>query len=146
MKMTLSEKSAEKAPHNRHPASRGAARYAVPGAAMLGGALLAAGGILFREQLNMMVRTAVGAAIDQGVSATRMFEGRKLLAYVGLQPRRPAMAVAWPALGLLAGIAAGSALTIWLAPRVTSSLRLLGAHPKQESNTNSLEPTVSQHP
>jgi len=143
--MTLSEQSAAKTPHNAHPTSRGAARYAVPGAAMLGGALLAAGGFVFQKQLNAMARVAVGTAIHQGVSAARVFDARKLLEFAGLQQRRPARAIGWPALGILAGIAAGSALTIWLAPRVTSRLPLLGARPKQESSTNSHEPTTSQH-
>jgi hypothetical protein len=144
--MALPGKSTEKTPHNAHPASRGAARYAGPGAAMLGGALLAAGGLVFHKQLNAMARVAVGTAIHQGVFAAKVFDGRKLLALAGLQQRRPAMAIAWPALGMLAGIAAGSALTIWLAPSVKSKLRLFGARPKPESGTNSLEPTASQHP
>src|SRR5580658_820668 len=99
MKMTPSEKSTDKTPHKAHHlASRGAARYALPGAAMLGGALLAAGGAVFHKRLTAMAREAGGMAIQQGASAARVFEGRKLLAYVGLQPRRPAMAIAWPAL------------------------------------------------
>jgi len=143
--MTLAENSADKTPQNIHPASRGAARYAVPGAAMVGGALLAAGGFAFHKQLNAMARVALGTAIHHGVAAARVFDSRKLLAFAGLQQRRPAMAIAWPALGMLAGIAAGSALTMWLAPTGTSSLPRLGARPKQESGTNSLEPTA-QHP
>jgi hypothetical protein len=79
-------------------------------------------------------------------SVAKVFEGRKLLALAGLQKRRPVMAVAWPALAMLAGVAAGSALTIWLAPSVTPKLRRLGARTKPEASTNSLEATASQHP
>jgi hypothetical protein len=145
MKMTLFEKS-EELLRNAHHASRGVGRYAVPGATMLGGALLTAGGMLFHKQLNAMVRIAVGSALHQVVSATNGFDGRKLLAYAGLQlqPRRPTLALGSLAIGVLAGIAAGSALTIWLAPKVTSSLRPQGAHAKEEPNTNSVEPMVAQ--
>jgi hypothetical protein len=134
MKMTPSETSDELLRNADH-ARRGVGRYAVPGATMLGGALLTAGGMLFHKQLNAMVRIAVGSALHQVVSATNGFDGRKLFAHAGLrlQPRRPPVALGSLAIGMLAGIAAGSALTIWLAPKVTSSLRPQGGNSKAQA-------------
>src|SRR5580658_150424 len=73
-------------------------------------------------------------------SAALLGGGLLAASAVLFQPRRPARA-AWPAVGVLVAMVAGSALTSWIAPKVVSFWRKQGALSRQESSTNSPELT-----
>jgi len=110
-----------------------AVQYAAPGAAVLGSGIVAAAGILLREELGHILATAARSVMSGGVSArnmaTKELDFERLLSHVGLQRRR--MPFFGIGVGALAGIAAGSALALWLGPMVQEAL-----------TTKPMEPTV----
>jgi hypothetical protein len=105
--------------------ANGFAQYALSGAAVLGSGLLATAGILFRDQLGSIMisaaRNVMAGGVMAGHAASKELELERLLSHVGLQRRRmPALGAG---LGVLAGVVAGSALAMWLGPRVRAALR-----------------------
>jgi hypothetical protein len=115
-------------------AKQRAVQYAAPGAAVLGSGIVAAAGILLRDELGQILATAARSVMSGGVAARNMaskeLDFERLLSHVGLQRRR--MPFFGVSVGALAGIAAGSALVLWLGPRVKEALKA----------TKPMEPTV----
>jgi hypothetical protein len=150
-KKLTSKKPASKKPANQKPARQIASamarvpmKYALPGGMALGACLLAATGILFRNPLKAVVRSAARAAMHEGIAAIKLLEGRRLLAALGARRRGPSIAaIAGTGLGTLGAMAAGSALTVWLAPnRTMPSLgHSNGAMPK--SMNDSVEAAIA---
>jgi hypothetical protein len=118
-----------------------ASDYAIPGAAVLGSGLAAIAGVLLREQLGRILVSAARGIASGGAAArdvaARELELERLLSHVGLQRRRSS--VLGVSLGALAGIAAGSALAMWLGPMVREALATA-----DESKPEREEPTTPQ--
>jgi hypothetical protein len=75
-------------------------------------------------QLERLFHAAVKSAAAGGASArdaaSEQFDLQKLLAHIGLQSkRRPGMGAA---LGLFAGLVAGAALAVWVAPMIEKQI------------------------
>ena len=125
--------------HSTAKTANGFAHYAVPGAALLGSGLLATAGILLRDQLGRSMlsaaRNVASGGVVAGHAASRELDLERLLSHVGLQRRR--MPVLGAGLGVLAGVVAGTALAMWLGPRVRAAFR--GTKP-------AVEPTVTFAP
>jgi hypothetical protein len=100
--------------------ARDFSKYLAPGAALLGSGLLTATGIFMKEQLAHFLSGAVQTVRSQGASVAGQLDLEKLLAHVGLQKRHGALA--GPALAVLAGMVAGSALTVWLLPMIKDAV------------------------
>ena len=100
-----------------------AAQYAIPGVAVLGSGVLAAAGFLMREQLGHVLLSAARSVVSGGLgarhAAAKELELERLLSHVGLQKR--GTSVVGAGLGVLAGIAAGTALAMWLGPMVVQA-------------------------
>jgi hypothetical protein len=99
------------------------APYAIPGAAVLGSGILAAAGVMLREQLGHVLlstaRSVVSSSVGARRAAAKELDLDRLLSHVGLQSRRsPALGAG---LGVLVGIAAGAALATWLGPMVVQA-------------------------
>jgi hypothetical protein len=103
------------------------APYAIPGAAVLGSGILAAAGFVLREQLGHVLLSTARSVVSGSAGARRAaakelgaaakeLELDRLLSHVGLQSRRSP--VLGTGLGVIAGIAAGAALAMWLGPMV----------------------------
>jgi hypothetical protein len=116
------------------------APYAVPGAAVLGSGVLAAAGFLLREQLGHVLLSAARSVVAGGLgarhAAAKELELGRLLSHVGLQPRRSPVLGA--GLGALAGIAAGTALAMWLGPMVRDAMA--DKEPTVEKKSSSFVP------
>jgi hypothetical protein len=92
--------------------NRGVAKYALPGAAVLGAVALTGAGILMRARLAELAQTAVA----EGFAATKKLSFGRVLGYAGLERQRSILSVLLPRTGALAvGILVGAALTVWLA-------------------------------
>jgi ferric-dicitrate binding protein FerR (iron transport regulator) len=77
-------------------------------------------------QLERLFHAALKSAAAGGASArdaaSEQFDMQKLLAHIGLQSkRRPGMGAT---LGLFAGLVAGAALAVWLAPMIKKQIEL----------------------
>ena len=99
-------------------------KFLVPGGAVLGAGALATTGLVMREQLLRLVRSAVEGAVVQASAAADGASFRALLAQAGLSRKRTlASFLTAPWLGLAAGVAAASAATFLLAPRAKRLVR-----------------------
>jgi len=97
-----------------------ATSYAIPGAAVLGTGILAAAGFLMRDQLGHILlstaRSVVSGGLEARHAAAKELELGRILSHVGLQRRHTPVLGA--GLGMLAGVAVGAALAMWLGPKV----------------------------
>jgi hypothetical protein len=92
----------------------------VPLAATAGFGLLAATGVILRKQLLQMAEGALHSAASQGKALGKNVSFERMLSLAGLQRKRSFMNMTLPGLGgLVVGLAAGSALAIFLGPRLT---------------------------
>jgi hypothetical protein len=100
-------------------------------------------GALMNAQLERLFHAAVKSAAAGGASArdaaSEQFDLQKLLAYFGLRPKRRSGMGA--TLGMFAGLVAGAALALWLAPMIKQQIearRTPGVVSKKSATNNSM--------
>lgn len=71
----------------------------MPGAAILGGGLLATAGIMLRKELGKIVGEALGTLAKRGTAAFDAIDLEGLATKLGLRRHRSALAIAAPGLG-----------------------------------------------
>jgi hypothetical protein len=103
----------------------------VPGAAALGAGALATTGLILRQQLGHLLRSAAEGAVSRASAAADGASLRALLSHAGLTRKRTLasfLRAGGPWIGLAAGVIAAGAATAFLAPSAKRLVRDKRAH------------------
>ena len=69
-------------------------QYLIPGAAVLGGGILTATGVMLRKELENFVSEAFDVVVHRGLTAMKTFDSGKLMSRLGLKKRRSLLSLA----------------------------------------------------